>query len=139
MLIRTFLLLFAVFCIAIDASTSATHAYAPTPANTDWFIALCYPHDNASITIGRDKAFYSNMFFSRGTGSAKDYWIAQSYGRLSFDNSVMSEWTDTALTLSQHQQQSREQKIASCVNAALAKTIQALRTFTITLPYTTAN
>lgn len=113
---RVFTVVFGIVCLF----SSAASGYSPPPANTEWFIALCYPHDVPAITPGRNSVFYENLFFSSGTGSAQDYWIAQSYGHVSFVNSELTPWTDTGLTLAQHKQQSRAENIASCINAALA-------------------
>lgn len=105
----------------VCAYPTAALAYSPTPANTERFIALCYPHDEATITPGRDQTFYQNLFFSSGTGSAQDYWISQSYGHVAFVDSIMTGWTDTGLSLTQHKHQTRAENTTACVSAALGK------------------
>jgi hypothetical protein len=111
------------------ASISASFGYTSTPSNTKWFIALCYPDDQKAITLSRDQMFYTNMFMLNGFGSARDYWRSQSYGGVSFDGSVMSNWTDTGSTLAQHQSNDRGQNISVCVNAALAASKQSGNAF----------
>jgi Protein of unknown function (DUF3421) len=118
---RTLRIFFALLCVAaLFALPASAIAYGKPPATTAWFIALCYPHNEPTITPGRDRGFYMNMLLSTGTGSAQDYWKSQSYGHVSLANSVVTNWTDTGLTLAQHQQQSRAQNISTCVSKALA-------------------
>ena len=115
---------FLLFFMSIPAAL----AYTSTPANTAWFIALCYPDDEKAITSGRDQTFYT--ICSCLTGSKpRDYWRSQSYGHVSFDRSVMSNWTDTGLTIKQHQSKNREENISVCVNKALESAKQTGKEF----------
>lgn len=83
------------------------------------FAVLLVKFSDTAGTQQHDRAFYEDMFVTRGTGGLNDYWLETSLANISLDGSWVAEWktlnTTQATFLATHP--SRWDKIQGAIDA----------------------